>query len=176
MIIELYKKNKPLIHSILTGAFYLLFWWSLDFGDDTKMLFMILMMFLPGLTFPITTTYYNLKDDGSRDLRVTGHIILSVLIYHGSVWVFSAEGRIEYMTIVAGLSGSLFYLLATKYLLKKNLTYFQITLTSILSGLAFVPCVIKGIGGSAIIYGLSIFMWTIINGQLMNMEYRSHHR
>jgi hypothetical protein len=170
-----FKRNRPLVNSIVTGIVYFLFCWTLDFGEDKKMLFYILMMFLPGLTFPLTTTHYNLTQDRNTDLRLTGHIILSILIYHGSVWLFSAGGRVKYMPILAAFLGSLFYLVATKFLLKKRLSFFQIALTSMLSGLAFFPS-LTGVERPVILFGLPVFMWTIINGLLMNYENRHHYR
>lgn len=52
---EQYKNNRPLLNSVLTGLFYFIFCWSLDFADGIGVLFMKLMLFLPGLTFPLTS-------------------------------------------------------------------------------------------------------------------------
>ena len=165
-----YNKNRPLLNSILTGIFYFLFCWSIDFGDATKGLFMILMLFLPGFTFPLTTCYYKTKEIKYSDLNRIVHLVLSVGIYHGSVWLFSGEGRIKYITILAGLLGSLFFLLITKYLLKKEIAILKIVLISILSGLAFLPYEL--IGRLGILMGLAVIMWTVINGIIINDEYR----
>jgi hypothetical protein len=165
-----YKNNRPLLNSILTGLFYFLFCWSLDFGDGTKGLFMTLMLFLPGLTFPLTTCYYKTSDKSYSDIRRVSHLLLSVAIYHGSVWLFSGEGRIKYITVLAGLVGSLAFLLVTKYILKKNISLIQILLASILSALAFLQYELNGRQG--LFMGISVFLWTIINGLTLNIEYR----
>lgn len=165
-----YKNNRPLLNSILTGLFYLLFCCSLDFGDATKSVFMILMLFLPGLTFPLTTCYYKTSNTIYPDILKISHLILSVAIYHGSVWLFSGGGRIKNITVLAGLLGSLMFLLATKYMLKKNITFIQILLASILSGLSFLQYEMNGRQG--LFMGISVFLWMIINGITLNVEYR----
>lgn len=169
-----YKNNRPLLNSTLTGLFYFLFCWSLEFGDATKEFFITIMVFLPGLTFPLTTCYYETEKMSNSDRRI-GHLVLSVAIYHGSVWLFSGEGRIAYITVLAGLLGSLFFLLSTKILLKKNITLIQILLTPIGSGLAFLQYEIYG--RQALFMGIAVFLWTLVNGLTLNVEYRkSTHR
>ncbi|MBK9256610.1 MAG: hypothetical protein IPM42_14065 [Saprospiraceae bacterium] len=154
----------------MTGFFYFIFCWSLDLGDGTKVIFMTLMLFLPGLTFPLTTSYYKTTNTSLSDIRKISHLTLSVLIYHGSVWLFSGEGRIKYITVLAGLLGSLTFLLATKYILKNNISLIRILLTSVLSGLAFLQYEWNGRQGLYI--GISVFLWTLINGLTLNVEYR----
>ena len=165
-----YDGNKPLINSVLTGIFYFLFCWSLDFGDSFKGLFMGLMLFLPGLTFPLATCYYKNNVIKNYDLLRIVHLILSILIYYGSVWIFSGEERIKYITILTGFSGSLLFLLVTKYILKKEIKLIHILFVSILSGLVFIPYEI--IGRLGILMGLAVFLWTVINGFLLNLEYK----
>ncbi|GAA3930838.1 hypothetical protein GCM10022406_15190 [Hymenobacter algoricola] len=165
-----YYKNRPLFNSILAGALYFLFCWSLDYGDLTKGLFMSLMLFLPGLTFPLTTCYYRTDNIKYSSFHRIIHFVLSVGIYHGSVWLFSAEGQIKYITILAGLLGSLLFQLLTKFILKKEITLTQIALTSLLSGLAFLPYELSERLG--IFIGLAVFLWTITNGITLNKEYR----
>lgn len=165
-----YKHNRPLLNSILARLLYFLFCWSIDFGDATKGLFIALMLFLPGLTFPLTTCYYLTENISHSDVRRIGHLILSVAIYHGSVWLFSADGRIKHITALAGFSGSLLFLIMTKYLLQKRISIVQILLASILSGLAFLQYEINGQNG--LLIGLAIFLWTVVNGIILNIEYR----
>lgn len=165
-----YKNNRPLLNSILVGLFYFLFCWSIDFGDATKGLFMALMLFLPGLTFPLTTCYYVAEKISQSDIRKIGHLILSVAIYHGSVWLFSGEGRVKYITVLAGFSGSLIFLIVTKYLLRKRISVTQILLVSISSGLAFLQYEIYGREG--LFMGVAVFLWTVVNGLILNIEYR----
>lgn len=167
-----YKNNRPLIHSLFTGLFYLLFCWSLDFGEGTKVLFMTLMLFLPGLTFPLTTCYYKTTITTYSGIQRISHLVLSVVIYYGSVWLFSGEGSVKYIAVLAGFLGSLLFLLVTKYLLKKNISFFQILLTSIMSGLAFLQYEVNERQG--LFMGIAVFLWTIINGLCINVEYRKN--
>jgi len=165
-----YKNNRPLLNSALTGVFYFLFCWSLDFGDATKGLFITFMLFLPGLTFPLTTCYYKTAKITYSDIRSIGHLVLSVAIYHGSVWLFSGAGRIAYITVLAGLLGSLFFLLATKILLKKNITLSGAGRIAYITVLAFLQYEING--RQALFMGIAVFLWTLVNGLTLNVEYR----
>lgn len=154
----------------MMGLFYFLFCWSLDFGDGTKGLFMTLMLFLPGVTFPLTTCYYKKTNTSYSHIQRLSHLVISVIIYHGSVWLFSGEGRIKYITVLAGFFGSLVFLLVTKYLLKRNISLIQIFMTAIASGLAFLQYEINGRNG--LFMGIAVSSWTIINGLTLNIEYR----
>ncbi len=167
---EIYNQNKPLVNSVLMGAFYFLFSWSLDFTERTKGLFVLSMMILPGITFPMTTCYF-FKEIEDRELqRTILHCFLSVGIYYGAVWLFSGEGRMMYITILAGFLGSLLFLLSTKIILKKKISLIQIAITSILSGIAFFPY--TTLIYSAFSTGIALFLWTVINGFLLNVEYK----
>lgn len=164
--INTYTKNKPLLNSILTGICYFILCWSIDFGESTKGLFVATMIFLPGLTFPLTTCYYKSDEVNYTNLNRMLHLVLSIGIYHGSVWLFSGEGSIKFSPVLAGFLGSLFFLSLTKYLLKKEITIVKIILIAVLSGLAFLPYEL--IGQLGITLGLSVFMWTVINGIALN--------
>jgi uncharacterized membrane protein YjjP (DUF1212 family) len=164
------KNNRPLLNSVISGLIYFLFCWSIDFGDTTKGLFMALMLFLPGLTFPLSTCYYKTENISYSYGRRIGHLVLSVAIYHGSVWLFSGEGRIKYITVLAGFLGSLLFLIVTKHLLKKKISFVQILLISILSGLAFLQYEINGQEG--LFMGIAVFLWTLVNGLILNIEHR----
>ena len=166
---ESYSKNKPLYHSIIAGILYFMFCWSLDFTDSTKGIFMALMLFLPGLTFPITTCYVEPTDIKYSGYQRILHIAASVAIYHGSVWLFSLGGKINYITVLAGIFGSLLFQFTTKFLLRKKLSFQQIALISIISGAAFLPYELSDIQGLFI--GLGVLIWTITNGCLLNMDY-----
>lgn len=131
---------------------------------------MVLMIFLPGLTFPLTTSYYQTEKISNADARIIVHLIFSVAIYHGSVWLFSGAGRIKYITVLAGFSGSLLYLILTKYVLQKKISFTQIILTATISGLAFLQYEINGREG--LFMGLAVCLWTIANGQLLNLEHK----
>jgi cellulose synthase/poly-beta-1,6-N-acetylglucosamine synthase-like glycosyltransferase len=71
--------------------------------------------------------------------------------------------------VIAGFSGSFFFLIATKYLLRKEISDFHILGTSVLSGLAFL---LPYINKSAMYLGLALFLWTFFNGLLLNSEYK----
>lgn len=172
--IKHYNKNKPLVNSILTGLFYFVFCWSLEFSEGLKGVFISLMPFLPGMTFPLTTCYYKTELKSLSDFRKVIHFIISILIYHGSVWLFSGEGQFEFITVLAGLLGSFVFLIVTKYILKMNISFIQIILSSILSGLAFLQYEVNGRVG--IYLGIAVCLWTIINGHFLNIEYRKQRR
>ena len=131
---------------------------------------MALMLFLPGLTFPLTTSYYQTEKISNADARRIVHLIFSVAIYHGSVWLFSGEGRIKYITVLAGFSGSLLYLILTKYVLQKKISFIQIILTATISGITFLQYEMNGREG--LFMGLAVCLWTIANGQLLNLEHK----
>ena len=171
MITEIYIKNRPLINSLVTGLFYFIFTWSIDFSEGIKGLYMLLMLFLPGITFPLLTSYYYLPNDERTIMKIWFHIVLSVLIYHGCVWLYTGEGRVQYITLAAGAVGSLLHLLTTRYILRKQLSLIGIVVVSILSGLVFLPYELQETKTSLLL-ATAIFLWTFINGLLLNSEYR----
>lgn len=166
----MYNQNRPLINSILIGTLYLLFCWSIDYIESLKLVFMGLMLFLPGLTFPLTTTYPLEESQNQTEKRIL-HTILSVSIYHGSVWLFSGEGRIKWITLLAGFAGSLGYLVITRLILKYRFSFLEIFVTTLFSGLAFLPYEL--IGREPLLMALAIFLWTIVNGFLINLKYKT---
>lgn len=165
-----YIKNRPLINSILMGIFYFLFCWSTRLGYPSTNLFIGFMLFLPGLTFPFTTCYYKTKHSNYSYSRGMIHLVFSIGIYHGSVWLYSDEGRLKFAPILAGFLGALLFLIITKYLLKKGITWTQIAISSVLSGLAFLPHVLST--KQVLFIGLSILLWTVINGFTLNRQYK----
>jgi hypothetical protein len=72
--------------------------------------------------------------------------------------------------VVAGFSGSLLFLIATKYLLRKKIPYFHILGISVLSGLAFLLCAINE--RNSFYLGLAMLLWTVFNGLILNVEYK----
>lgn len=155
---------------MFAGVFYFLFCWSLEFGDATKVPFILVMPYLPGLTFPLTTCYFTNETNSLTIIRKIGHLTLSILIYIGSMWLFSGEIRMDAFFVVAGFSGSLLFLIATKYLLRKKIPYFHILGISVLSGLAFLLCAIDK--RSSFYLGLAMLLWTVFNGLILNVEYK----
>ena len=125
------------------------------------------MLFLPGLTFPLATCYFDLETGNERATRKYAHFVLSVAIYHGCVWLFSGEAQIKYITVLAGFIGSLLFLLATKYLLKKTIPLWQILVAALISGFSFL--LFEAIHKTGLWLGIAVFFWTIVNGQLLNL-------
>ena len=171
----IYDRNRPLINSVLAGFFYFLFCWSLDFSEVAKKLFILLMLFLPGLTFPLTTCNYQANNSKYSEFNRILHLFLSVLIYILSispvgVVLFLGNINYKYISVLSGLVGSLLFLLNTKYLLKKEISIPNIIFTALLSSTTFLPYEIFGQGG--MLLGLSIFLWTIINGTTLNSEFK----
>jgi len=156
-------KNKIFINSVIFGILYFMLSLSIDFIDTFKFFFIIFMQFLPGLTFPIFTTYYQKMKTSSVNIAL--HIILSIFIYYSNVWVYSYERSFEYSPIFAGLIGSLFYQILTKYLLKLETKLVEIIAVALISGIGFIPTII--LNGNGFSIGFAILMWTLINGYLM---------
>lgn len=172
MITGTYIRNRPLFNSLFSGLLYFLFTWSIDFSEGMKGLYMLLMLFLPGITFPLLTSYYNLPNDERTMMKLYTHIVLSALIYHACVWLYTGEGRVHYITLAAGAVGSLLYLLISKYILRKKLPLIVIVMVSILSGLVFLPYELQG-ERLPLLLATAIFLWTLINGLLLNSEYKT---
>lgn len=156
-------KKIILIKSLLFGILYFLFSTSLDYTDLFKVPFIILMQFLPGITFPISAVnYIKLK---TTPIKVIVHILFSVIIYYSNVWLYSYQNDFKLSPIFAGLLGSLLFLVMSKYILKLNTKWNEIIISSLLSGIVFLPIVLfEGIGISI---GLAILLWTLLNGVIM---------
>lgn len=163
-----YRKNKPLINALISGTIYGLFCWSIDFSESIKEMFISLMFFFPGITFPLFTSYFKLKD---KEFRIITHIILSILIYIASVYLYTGEGRIEYITVAAGAMGAFLYLFVTKLILYKEITFAHILIFTLISGASFLPYEL--LGRTSIYLGLAVLIWTTANGLLMNQVYKA---
>jgi len=133
--------------------------------EITKAPFMVLMFFLPGLTFPALTCYFNSSYSNYSKIKIVLHLVLSILIYYGSVYLF-----IEISSILGGIIGSLFFQLETKMLIKKAITWKQIIITCLLSGIGFIPYQFLNHYGISI--GIGVLIWTILNGNLLNNKYK----
>lgn len=166
-----YAANKPLYNSVLFGCFYCIFTLGLD-NEKLGLLYVIVMLFLPGITFPLSTTYFQLPKMERLEIRITAHFLLSIGIYYGAVWLFSADGPYSYFQVLAGFSGSLLYLLCTRFLLYPQMPVLGILATSALSGMSFLLVELMARGRLPL--GLSIFLWTIVNGFFMNKEWKRH--
>jgi len=165
---EQYKVNKPLFNSILMGLFYLVFsWFSINSHTITQ-LFLMTMLFLPGITFPLSTCYYHSKTNTVSRYQKWIHFICSVGIYYGSCWVFT-KFEIIYQ-IAAGMIGAFFFLITTKYILNKNIPFMHIFIGIILGGISFLPNIIYK---TRINIGIELFLWTVFIGYIINLEFKS---
>ncbi len=157
---------KEIIWSAIAGFLYL--WLSIgaEYNEEIKKAFATVMLFLPGLTFPFTTTYDPVMV-GSKDSRIIPHLILSGLIYHSNIWIFSLEGRYPAIVLVTGFTGSLFYLLMTKWMFNLLMSFQSVLLVALLSGISFIGFVLPG--KNLIQIGIGVFLWTVINGYYLNL-------
>ena len=164
VILNTYTLKKSILtKSLLFGILYFLFSTSLEYTDLLKVPYIILMQFLPGITFPISTVnYIKLK---TTPIKVIAHIIFSVLIYYSNVWLYSYQSDFKLSPIFAGLLGSLLFLVMSKYILKLNTKWNVIIFSSLLSGIVFIPIVL--FEGNGISIGLAILLWTILNGVII---------
>jgi hypothetical protein len=153
-------KQSATILTFFSALFYFLFTVFIGYSEVIKQLFIGLMMFLPGLTFPFASTNFYTNVPQAHIGVLILHCFLSVLIYHGAVWLYSGEGFFYLMPGIAGCLGSLLYLTITRYLLKVPVTATQIILTALCSGAAFIPDILTK---DEIGLGAAIFFWTIIN-------------
>jgi hypothetical protein len=163
--------NRPLRNSIIWGIAYLLFTLMLDFHEAFELFYSISMWFLPGITFPISTTFYSVNQEKENHLNHYLHLIGSIGIYYSGVWIFSAEGYFEFAPIIAGFIGSFFYLSITKYLLLKELNWKGILSTAILSGLGFGLILLID---EKISLGIALLIWTISNGYIIDKEIKKN--
>lgn len=156
--------NKPLYNSILMGFLYII----LILLSTPIFPFILLMFVLPGVTFPLTTSYFQTGHLNYRFSRIFAHFCLSVATYYFIV-CFTFPDHWIFPPVFTGFFGSLIYLVSTKYLLKKQLNWLEIIVVSMLSGCAFIPWMLDwGLFSSS----FAVFTWTVVNGWLLNREYR----
>lgn len=173
-----YEKNKPLIHSILMAVFYALFITAVS-----HLQLFLFMFFLPGITFPVTTSYYKNEKESYHLLLIITHILVSTIIYFMSVMMFlsgdpsTGVAQWALLPVFAGFLGSFFYLISINMFLNKQINWLQLFLTALLSGIAFSPVMLERLGLIAhkldeLTISFSVFFWTVMNGWLLNKVYR----
>lgn len=173
-----YQKNKPLVHSILMAVFYALFIVAVPHSQ-----LFLFMFFLPGITFPVTTSYYKKEKESYHLLLIITHILVSTIIYFMSVMIFlqgdASTGIAQWalLPVFAGFLGSFFYLISVNLFLNKQIDWLRLFLTALLSGMAFVLVMLERRGWittmqDELTISLSVFFWTVINGWLLNNGYR----
>lgn len=158
-----FSNNKPLYNSILAGSLYVILLMS------ANILLLLLLFFLPGILFPLTTSYFQTRRLNHRSLRVFLHLLLSVTTHYSCTQI-AFPNNWDFSPVAAGFAGSFIYLSSTKYLLKKQLEWVDIALVSVLGGCVFIPWVLDHSGLFPPAFAL--FSWTVINGWLLNQEYR----
>lgn len=160
------KKNTPLLSSVVFGVFYFLLTAGAHFSRSILELFIFLMLFLPGLTFPFSTFAFSSMSFRYHEIRIVLFIILSVADYYAMVWLYSGEGYYSFLPAAAGFLGALLYHLAAKLLLNAPGALWKIFVTALLSGAAFLPYVFSQ--SNLLLLGMALLLWTVINGWLIN--------
>lgn len=163
---KILSNNKILLFSIAFGLFYFTFASWMNLTKSIKYLFINTMFFLPGFTFPISTSYFNTNNISL--LRKFLHLILSMTIYYLVVHIFLYENRIDYITLLASFLGSLFYLINNKYVLKRQMKTKHIFFIAILSSFAFLPFEMIRRIPKEIFIGFGLLYWTVLNGAFLN--------
>ena len=165
-----YSSHYPLINSIILSFIYLI-----TCLDDSNQSFFILILFGPGILFPVLTSYYSLPKLEYKVIRIISHLILSILIYYLAMSIMlqgSHYGNNDdvFRSITAGFIGSLFYLLASILLLNMKLNFFLVFACSILSGLSF-SVINQGVfSDGPIDTAVPFIFWTILNGAVINFQ------
>jgi hypothetical protein len=117
-----YHQNKPLFYAILNGVFYFFLHWSMDFGAASQGFLVTMMMFMPGITFPLITSYFKSGNHNIATPKYIIHFVLSLVVYlivSFVVYLDTQNALIIFSSMFAGFLGSFLFLLLTKYLLKK---------------------------------------------------------
>lgn len=160
-------RHSSFILSLLTATFYFLLTVLVQYSEAAKGLFTTLMLFLPGLTFPLASTNLYAKFSDRKPMLLILHCFFSFLIYHGAVWVYSAEREFFLMPFIGGVAGSLVYSLITVSLLKAPLRKAQIIAAALVSGLVFIPYLVFQ---NMTTLGVALFCWTMTNWFIMERE------
>jgi hypothetical protein len=170
-----FMDNKPMIGACITGIFYF-FTFSAVFVSQSGYLFVLI--YLPGITFPLVTSYFNTRHLKNRVLFICGHFVFSILLYVFCLILFLSGADTGISFIISGLIGSLVYLTVSKSLYKEIIEK-HLFVAVVLSGIVFLPLIVssRGIGAlgqmwGAISMGFGIFAWTVINGYVLNSAYK----
>ena len=156
-------ENRIVKNSLIFGLIYFFIALSLDFTDNLFIVFAVFFQFLPGISFPISTTNYRQLE--IPKIKIIFHVLISLLVYYGNVWIYSFERSFNFSPILAGFFGSFFYLTTSMYILNLKIKWTKTLTVALLSGIAFLPNILLNGNGTSI--GLAILIWTILNGILM---------
>ena len=160
------KNNKPILFGLIGGIMFFILCYLSKSNDETFIIFFYTMFFLPGITFPISTSYFRLENLNKKKLRIALHLIISIVIYYGSVRVFNLENKYDWITVFSGFIGSFLYLISTKLILKLRLKFSHIILAPVISAMSFLPYEIWS--NNIKLLGLAILVWTITNSMIIN--------
>lgn len=152
--------NQSIYFSIAFGCFYIL---TALMGSNT---FVVVFLFLPGITFPFTTSYYNLSKLDHYVVRGFVHFLLANGIYQWNVWLFSLENQVAYIHSLNGMLGSFLYLGITVLLLNKDIRLKEFVVSVLLSGASFL--LIDVVHEPFFLAGVSVCFWTVVNGVTMH--------
>ena len=156
-------ENRIVKNSLIFGLIYFFIALSIDFIDNLFIVFAVFFQFLPGITFPISTTNYSKLQIPKTKIII--HILISFLVYYGNVWIYSFERSFNLSPILAGFCGSFLYLTTSMLILNLKIKWTENITIALLSGIAFIPNILLNGNGTSI--GLAILIWTILNGIVM---------
>lgn len=169
-----FTDNKPLIGAVLTGVFYFFTLSDLFMPESKWGIFAVI--YFPGITFPLATSYFNTQHLKNRAVFILCHFIFSILLYFGCIVLFFVDSETGVSSIFAGLLGSFVYLAVTTRL-HKEINEKQLLIAAVLSGLAFLPLILSVMIDArgllrAYPIGFGVFAWTVINGYVLNSAYK----
>ena len=167
-MLQSFKMNsKVLINCLIFGLLYLILCILTEHLDSEFIFgfFLIFMPYLPGVTFPISTTAY--KKIKVSKIYMIIHFVLSVLIYFGACRLL-VRGDFYLSPAIAGFAGSFLYLISSKFILRLELKWIEILLVSLISGICFLPLIFWGDSAGFITVGFAILTWTLANGILLD--------
>lgn len=167
---KLFLSNRPLIFSGLLGLNYLLLAGLANLSEFFAELNPVLMIAMPGFAFPLATSYHLSKESSFSALQGVMHLLLSVGIFIFCINIFVSRSLTYYGPFLAGATGSSLFLLISVWVLEKRIPLWTILVAASLSGIAVAICGSFSLGISQVNTG--IFLWTIINGVVMNATYR----
>lgn len=167
------EKNIQKYDITLLAAFSSLFYvilpilnkWTDNYVSSDMMFY--IYFFMPGITFPLATSYFDTYHIKYRFLKIIGHLILSTALYFGVVLFSLALSDNGFLGFFIGaFLGSILYFGLTSLLLKKDFMWNKYYPFSVafLSALAFFIFIL--INGD--FFGLSIFLWSVINAGFIN--------
>lgn len=154
---EFVRKWKVLVNCVAWGSLYTFLYW-LGWNAKEAIGFLFLLLILPGMIFPASTSYKASYIKRFSFLLKSFHFLLSVGLYILIVQ-HTLRSAFDYTSLmIYGFTGSYLYLLMTKWLLKFPIPYGLVICTAVISGVTMLLAPT----------GLSFFLWTVVNGFSIN--------